>query len=179
MSLFGNFNNTNNNSIFNNNNNFTPNKNNNNSLFNNNNNSVFNNNNNNINIFGNNNNNNFLNVFGNNNKNNNIEENDKIIIKLFEEDEIILYYEIEGDEFSEYNLGITYKLFKNKKYKLCATSNFDFEGYYICIDDENPFFNFYNNNPFNKNYFITPFSLLKIKTKESKCILDNDDAQIV
>ena len=98
---------------------------------------------------------------------------------MFEEDEIILYYEIEGDEFSEYNLGITYKLFKNKKYKLCATSNFDFEGYYIDIEDENPFFNFYNNNNFNKNYFITPFSILKIKINESKYILNCDNVEIV
>ena len=162
-----------NNSLFKNNNSslFHNNNNNNNSLFNNNNNSLFNNNNNN-------NNNNLLNIIG-NNENNNLEEKDKIIIKLYEENEIIFNYEIKGDKFLEYDLGKTYKLLKNKKYKLCATSNFDFEGYYICIDDENPFFNFYNNNPFNKNYFITPFSLLKIKTKESKCILDNDDAQIV
>ena len=162
--------NNNNNSLFNNINS---------SLFNsNNNNSLFNNNNNNNNIFGNNNNNNLFNVFDNNNKNNNIEENGNIIIKLFEENEIIFDYEIEGDEFNEYDLGKTYKLLKNKKYKLCATSNFDFEGYYIDIKDENPFFNFYNNNFF-KNYFITPFSILKIKTNESKYILNSDDVEIV
>ncbi len=132
-------------------------------------------NNNNYNNFNNNNN----NIFVSNNNKNKLEENDKIIIKLFEENEIIFNYEIEVDKFIEYDLGKTYKLLKNKKYKLCSTSNFDFEGYYIDIKDENPFFNFYPNGLFVTNYFITPFSLLKIKTNESKCILNSGEVEIV
>ena len=143
-------------------------------------------NNNSNNLFGNNNfnNNNSIGVFGNNNNNrrNNfrIEQNsEKIIIQLFEENEKIFDYEINGEFFSENKLYKTHKLLKNKKYKLKSNSNLIFEGYYIDIGEKNPFFNFNSGDLFLKKLFITPFSLLKIKTNETNCILSSNDVKIV
>jgi len=127
-------------------------------------------------LFSNNNNfnNNNSNIFGNNNINNN-----KIIIQLFEENEKIFDYEISGENFSENKLEKTHKLLKNKKYTLKSIYNFDIEGYYIDTNEKNPFFNFYFGDFLCNKCFITPFSLLKIKTNEANCILNCNDVKIV
>jgi len=119
-----------------------------------------------------------VNFFGNNNNfnNNNIFQNslfaNKNKISLFEENNQIFELEIFKEKLSEYKLEKKINLLKNKKYKLTAYINYDYKGYYFYSNQKNSFFNYFNND---KENFIQPFSLLKVKINNCFYLLNYDN----